>query len=76
MKQGALLYDKQIDRYKIRFDPEHFSDGLHCGESFEVFVDGKWKHTRIEMTIDENWYLVGIKCKDLTGLVIQLNEDN
>lgn len=75
MKQGALLYDEQIDRYKIRFGPEHFSDGLHCGESFEVLIDGKWMQTRIEMNIKQKWYLVGIKCEDLTGIVVRLKED-
>ena len=58
MKQGALIFDEQTDRYDIRFDFADYYGGLHCGETFDVMVGGRWRPTRIEMA--ENWYLVGI----------------
>ena len=66
MKQGALIFDEQTDRYDIRFDLADYYGGLHCGETFDVMVGGRWRPTRIEMA--ENWYLVGIHADDLSGL--------
>ena len=56
MKQGALIFDEQTDRYDIRFDLADYYGGLHCGETFDVMVGGRWRPARIEMA--ENWYLV------------------
>ena len=33
MKQGALIFDEQTDRYDIRFDLADYYGGLHCGET-------------------------------------------
>ena len=41
MKQGALIFDEQADRYDIRFDLADYYGGLHCGETFDVMVGGK-----------------------------------
>ena len=49
MKQGALIFDEQTDRYDIRFDLADYYGGLHCGETFDVMVGGRWRPTRIEM---------------------------
>ena len=38
MKQGALIFDEQTDRYDIRFDLADYYGGLHCGETFDVMV--------------------------------------
>ena len=70
MKQGALIFDKQTYRYDIRFDLSDYYGGLHCGECFDVMIGGKWKPTRIEM--GENWYLVGIRTADLSGLRVRM----
>ena len=40
MKQGALIFDEQADRYDIRFDLADYYGGLHCGETFDVMVGG------------------------------------
>ena len=73
MKQGALIFDERSDRYDIRFDLADYYGGLHCGETFDVMVGGRWKPTRIEY--GDNWYLVGIRghaaCKNA---VQQLDE--
>ena len=65
MKQGALIFDERSDRYDIRFDLADYYGGLHCGETFDVMVGGRWKPTRIEY--GDNWYLVGIRADDLAG---------
>ena len=70
MKQGTLIFDEQADRYDIRFDLADYYGGLHCGETFDVLVGGRWRPTRIEMA--ENWYLVGIRTDDLSGLRVRI----
>lgn len=70
MRQGALVYDSESERIDIRFGPEDYYGGLHCGECMDVLIDGKWKPTRIEM--GDDWYLVGIKTKNLIGLTVRM----
>ncbi len=36
MKQGALTYNEETDRYRIRFNLTSYSSDLHCGQCFEV----------------------------------------
>ena len=66
MKQGALFYDENTDR----FDINDYHGGLHCGECFDVMIGGRWKPTRIEMA--DSWYLVGIRTDDLNGLRVRI----
>lgn len=54
----------------IRFDLADYYGGLHCGETFDVMVGGRWKPTRIEY--GDNWYLVGIRADDLSGLRVRI----
>ena len=70
MKQGALIFNELTDRYDIRFDLADYYGGLHCGECLEVFTGGKRKPTRIEY--GDNWYLVGIRAEDLSGLLVRI----
>lgn len=72
MKQGALIFDEQTDRYDIRFDLADYYGGLRCGECFDVFTDGKWKPTRIEMSMAQEWYLVGVRADSLGGLRVRI----
>ena len=69
-KQGSLLYDEERDRVDIRFGVNDYYGGLHCGETMEVLIDGQWVPTRIEK--ENDWYLVGIKTKDLPGLQVRI----
>lgn len=69
-KQGALIYDPEVDRMDIRFDPLDYYGGLHCGDTLEVLINNKWFPTRIEM--GSFWYLVGIKISDLNGLIVRI----
>ena len=60
MKQGALIFDERSDRYDIRFDLADYYGGLHCGETFDVMVGGRWKPTRIERSEERR---VGKECR-------------
>lgn len=74
MKQGALIYDRETGRYDIRFGLNDYYGGLHCGECFDAFVGGKWKPTRIEMSFEQTWYLVGIKTDRLDSLRVRRHD--
>lgn len=69
MREGILIYDYETERYNIRFDLEEYYGGLHCGDCIDVFINGAWKSTRIEMLDD--WYLVSIKT-ELQGLRVRI----
>lgn len=70
MKQGIMEYDKKLDRYKIYFGKNEFSDGLHCGSILMVLINGKWVKCHLEMNKDK-WYLVGFDDDHLDGLVVK-----
>ena len=70
MKKGTLYDGLARDGYDMHIDLDCYYGGLHCGESFDVMVGGKWKPTRIEMAAD--WYLVGIRTDDLQGLRVRM----
>lgn len=70
LKLGALFFDQEDGRYNIRFDVNHYHGALHCGERFEVYIDGKWKPTRISMK--KTWYLTGIPTSNLSGLLVRI----
>lgn len=57
-------------RHSRRNGKERNYGGLHCGETFDVMVGGRWKPTRIEY--GANWYLVGIRADDLSGLRVRI----
>ena len=69
-KTGALIFDETADRYDIRFDIADYYGGLHCGDCFDVEMDGDWVPVRIEM--DEDWYLVGLPKTSLSGLTVRM----
>jgi hypothetical protein len=56
--QGRLGYNCQNDRYGLLCGDLWENDGFHCGECFEVLVDDTWVNTRIEMSFENQWYLV------------------
>ena len=70
MKQGALIFDEQTDRYDIRFDLADYYGGLPCGECFDVMIGGKWRPPRNDMA--ESWYHVGILDDALYGLRVRI----
>lgn len=48
MKQGVLVYDQKSERMDVRFGLEDYYGGLHCGTCMDVFVNNRWRPTRIE----------------------------
>ncbi len=70
MKQGALFYDPRSERMDIRFGLESYYGGLHCGETMDVLLDGKWFSTRIEL--NDKWYLVGIDTDNIENLIVRI----
>ncbi len=55
MKYGRLQFNEENQRYGIVINDEWYHEGLHCGEGLEVFLDGKWIQTGIEMS--DSWYI-------------------
>ena len=70
MKIGTLVPQRDTGRMDIRFSSNNYYGGLHCGETLDVKINGRWVSTRIEMGND--WYLVGVDTDDLVGLIVRI----
>jgi hypothetical protein len=70
MKIGTIIYDDRQGRPDIRLGPDDCYGGLHCGETFDVQVEGEWIPTRIEKARD--WFLIGIETDSLPGLRVRI----
>ena len=70
MKIGTLVPQRGTGRMDIRCSPNNYYGGLHCGETLDVKINGRWVSTRIEMGND--WYLVGVDTDDLVGLIVRI----
>ena len=59
--EGILVYDLINERYQIEYGIENYTDGLHCGETLQVYgYDDEWHDSRIEFSHETNsWYLIG-----------------
>ncbi|KOR64115.1 DUF5348 domain-containing protein [Clostridium botulinum] len=55
-----LGYNDDLKRYGVLdFDLwVKGKEGLNCGQSLEVFINGEWVKDRIERKNDGTWYLV------------------
>lgn len=71
MKEGNLFLDYSSDSVDIRFSCEDFYGGLHCGTTFDVWWNGHWVPTRIEMG-SQGWYLVGIQAESIFHLKVRI----
>lgn len=58
MKEGILVYNRVNDRYGLLSSDLWVHTGFHCGKRMEVFMDGKWILSRMEMNPKREWYLV------------------
>lgn len=60
-KEGMLTYDYSSQRFYVVYDNGATSSGLHCGNYVGVYdpYDNVWVDTRIEMSAQQEWYLVG-----------------
>ena len=75
MKEGYLGWNYQEKRYGMLISDLWEITGFHCGECFEVLINGEWKPTRIEMAWPEQlYYLVDtdLKGEDLEHCRIRL----
>ena len=59
MKEGILAYNRVNDRSGLLSSDLWVHTGFHCGKRMEVFMDGKWILSRMEMNPKREWYLVG-----------------
>lgn len=59
---GTLVPQRDTGRMDIRFSPNNYYGGLHCGETLDVTINGRWVSTRIEMGNDcvLKWETIGI----------------
>lgn len=74
-KTGKLGYNYDEKRMGILDRMDLWADtGLHCGETFEVFINGEWVADRIEYSSkSKEWYLVYNKLTgdELEGLKVR-----
>lgn len=70
MREGILFYDRESDRFDVRFSDRPYTTygGIHCGHCLQILLNDNWIDTRMEMkhTTEDGrvvgkWYLVGIK---------------
>jgi hypothetical protein len=61
MIAGRFAFDGGSRRMTIT-DREDEEDNieLHCGDCFEIEVDGTWHSVRIEHSSGVGWYLIGL----------------
>lgn len=78
MITGLLCYNSQNGRYGLLVMDLWEIDGFHCGDTLEVWISDKeqWVPTRIEMSWNGEWYLVGTSFsgQDLECLTVRVNE--
>ena len=72
-----LGYNIENDRYGVLDNDLFINDGLHCGDTLEVYVNDKWIKDRIEYNHNiEKWYLVktGLVGEELENLKVRLGD--
>lgn len=76
-KEGRLGYNPRNKRYGLLISDLWEKDGFHCGNQMQVLLDGEWTDTRIEMDMQERWYLTGINKtgKELEGLKVRIETE-
>lgn len=73
--EGRLGYNDENARYGLLVSDLWENTGFHCGECLEVLVDDEWVETRMEMSIDKEWYLVGTPyCGDLEYVRVRIKK--
>lgn len=69
-REGVLVEEEETGRIDVRFGLDDYFGGLRHGTRLEVFVDGEWVQTKIEMK--DGWRLTGIPTDQLPGLIVKL----
>ena len=65
MREGTIVFDHRQQKFDIEFEPGDCYGGLCAGDNLEVLIDGVWKATRLEKSVD--WYFVGLRGVDPFG---------
>lgn len=75
-KEGKLSYNHKTKRYSFLLS-DLWEKDFHCGNQMQVLLNGEWTDTRIEMDMQERWYLVGTdkKGKELEGLKVRIETE-
>lgn len=69
---GTMGYNYNLDRYDVAFPDGTTAGGLHCGQTFDILINGRWISTRIEMDWNTGWYLVGVADSIPFGVKVRL----
>lgn len=72
-----LGYNIENDGYGILENDLWFKDGLHCGDTIEVYVNDKWVKDRIEYDHKvKKWFLVygGLVGEELEFVKVRLGD--
>lgn len=64
--EGRLAYHNETGRYGLLWS-DLWEKDFYCGNHLQVYLNGEWIDTRIEMDSNQKWYLVGVE-KELEGL--------
>ena len=72
MIEGRLGYHRETKRIGFLWSDLWHKD-FHCGNHLQVMIDGEWIDTRIEMYINQKWYLVGVD-RELEGLKARIEK--
>ena len=77
MREGTMFINSELERMDIQFKNGTTLGGLHCGDSFKVFLHCVWQDARIELKqFSKHWYLIHgdtgeILDIPLTGLLVR-----
>ena len=71
MREGILIPDMQSGRADIRFNSDDCYGGLHCGTTMDIWLNGQWVPTRIEMN-GSGWFLFGVQIETLWGQRVRI----
>ena len=73
---ASAQVSKQVEvtkEYAPEIGKAKFYGGLHCGTCMDVFVNNRWKPTRIELDWGgKGWYLVGVPTDSIVGLRVRM----
>ncbi|MCR5691102.1 MAG: ParB/RepB/Spo0J family partition protein [Eubacterium sp.] len=70
---GILSYNAENDRYGIKMGNEWINTGFHCGDRLRAFINGCWVDTRMEYSLEKEWYLVGTEfIGNLENIIVRI----
>ena len=62
MKEGYLIWNASFKRPDIMYQDSTYYGGLHCKNTLEALIRGRWRSARVEYHhCSDTWYLEGIE---------------